>query len=57
LVLDSWLDLAKQQLDGGYLSRGDARAGLATPCHKVMDLATMAARLRRQYFGKVGANI
>jgi hypothetical protein len=32
------------------------RAVLAAPGHKVMDLVTVAARLRRQHFGKAGAN-
>jgi biotin synthase len=50
-VFKDWFDLAEQQLDGGTLSRDDARAILAAPDHEVMDLVAAAGRLRREHFG------
>ena len=55
-MLDSRFDLAVLQLDGVNLNRDDTRAVLVAPDHEVTDLVAMAAPLRRQYSGKVGAN-
>jgi biotin synthase len=50
-VFKSWSDLADQQLNGGTLSREDARAILAASDDQVMDLVAAAGRLRREHFG------
>jgi biotin synthase len=50
-VFNDWFGLADQQLEGGTLSREDARAILAVPDDQVMDLVAAAGRLRREHFG------
>ena len=50
-MFKNWFDLAEQQLKGGTLSRGDARAILAAPDSEVVDLVAAGARLRRAHFG------
>jgi biotin synthase len=50
-VFKDWVELARQQLEGGSLSREDARAILAAPDDQVMDLVAAAGRLRREHFG------
>jgi len=49
-VFKDWFDLAQQQLDGGELSREDARAILSAPDDQVIEIVAAAARLRRAYF-------
>jgi biotin synthase len=49
-MFKDWFDLAEQQLDGGTLSREDARAILAAPDPQVMDLVAAGGRLRRAHF-------
>jgi biotin synthase len=50
-VFNDWNDLAEQQLNGGTLSREDARAIMATSDADVLDLVAAAGRLRREHFG------
>jgi len=50
-VFKDWFDLAEQQLNGGTLSREDARVILAAPDAEVMAITAAAGRLRREHFG------
>ncbi|MFZ0384772.1 MAG: biotin synthase BioB [Solirubrobacteraceae bacterium] len=50
-MFKDWFDLAQQQLEGGTLSREDARAIVAGPDDEVMALVAAAGRLRREHFG------
>lgn len=49
-MFNDWFGLADQQLAGGRLGRGHARAILATPDCQVMDLVAAGGRLRRAHF-------
>src|SRR6202167_2389349 len=50
-MFKDWFGLAEQQLQGGTLSRDDARAILAAPDSEVADLVAAGGRLRRAHFG------
>jgi biotin synthase len=50
-MFKDWFGLAERQLQGGTLSRDDARAILAAPDSEVADLVAAGGRLRRAHFG------